>query len=55
MRRPIQCEGIERGPQRAAKIGVAGSVLPQFSFGDILSGIGSVAKVALPAIAGMIP
>ena len=34
MRRPIQCEGIERGPQRAAKIGVAGSVQPQ-QFSDI--------------------
>jgi hypothetical protein len=50
MRRPIQCEGIERGPQRAAKIGVAGSVQPQF-----LSLLGNIAKIALPAIAGMIP
>ncbi len=55
MRSPIQCEGIERGPQRAAKIGVAGSVQPQFGFSDILSGLGSVAKVALPALAGLIP
>jgi hypothetical protein len=54
MRRPIQCEGIERGPQRAAQIGVVGSVQPQF-LSSLLSGLGSVAKVALPAIAGMIP
>ena len=53
MRCPIQCEGIERGPQRAAKIGVAGSVQPQF-WGSLLSGLSSVAKVALPAIAGML-
>ncbi len=51
MRRPIQCEGIERGPQRAAKIGVAGSVQPQ----QFLSILGSIAKAALPAIAGLIP
>ncbi len=55
MRIPIQCEGIERGPQRAVNMGVDGSVSPQFSFGDILSGIGGVAKTALPLIAGMIP
>ncbi len=54
MRHPIQCEGIERGPQRAAKMGAAGSVNPQFSWGDLLSGVGSVAKVALPAIASML-
>ena len=54
MRSPIQCEGIERGPQRAAQIGVTGSVNPQFSWGDILSGVGSVAKTALPIIAGML-
>ena len=52
MRRPIQCEGIERGPQRAAKIGVVGSVQPQFSFGDVLGTIGNIAKTALPIIAG---
>ncbi len=54
MRRPIQCEGIERGPQRAAKIGVAGSVQPQF-LGGLLSTIGSIAKVGLPALASLIP
>jgi hypothetical protein len=29
MRRPVQCEGIERGPERAVQIGVVGSVQPQ--------------------------
>lgn len=52
MRRPVQCEGIERGPQRAARIGVAGSVQPQFSFGDVPGTIGNIAKTALPIIAG---
>jgi hypothetical protein len=54
MRRPIQCEGIERGPQRAAKIGVVGSVQPQISFGDILGTVGSVASKALPILAGLL-
>jgi len=30
MRRPVQCEGIERGPERVVQIGVAGAVQPQF-------------------------
>ncbi len=46
MRRPIQCEGIERGPQRAAKIGVAGSVQPQF--------LSSLLGIALPLIGSLL-
>ncbi len=46
MRRPIQCEGIERGPQRAANLGVAGSVQPQF-FGPLLGALGPIALNAL--------
>jgi hypothetical protein len=30
MRRPVQCEGIERGPERVVQIGVLGAVQPQF-------------------------
>ena len=54
MRIPIQCEGIERGPQRAVNMGVDGSVSPQF-LGGLLSTLGSVAKVGLPALASLIP
>ena len=35
VRRPIQCEGIKRGPERMTAVGVSGSVNPQFSLGDI--------------------
>ena len=51
MRRPIQCQGIDRGPQRTAKMGVVGSVQPQFDIGSLLSTIG---KTALPLIAGLL-
>lgn len=30
MRQPYQCEGIDRGLERAINIGVVGSVSPQF-------------------------
>jgi hypothetical protein len=37
MRRPVQCEGIERGPERAVQIGVVGAVQPQFlGLGDLI-------------------
>ncbi len=52
MRRPIQCQGIERGPQRAAKIGVVGSVQPQISFGDILGTVGSTVLPILGSLFG---
>lgn len=54
MRLPIQCEGIERGPDRAVNMAVDGSVSPQFNFGDILGTIGSVASKALPILAGLL-
>jgi hypothetical protein len=49
MRQPIQSEGVKRGIDRSAQIGVAGSVNPQFNWGGLLSG---VAKTALPVLAG---
>lgn len=37
VRRPIQCEGAERGPRRTAEVGVFTSVNPQqFSIGSSL-------------------
>ncbi len=45
MRRPIQCEGIERGPARAAQVGTLGSVQPQF----LGSAVGALAPVAIDA------
>ena len=44
MRKPIQCQGVERGPAKTAQIGVAGSVQPAF--------LGALAGIALPAIIG---
>ena len=37
VRRPIQCEGIERGHRRMAEVAVSGSVNPQFNWADILA------------------
>ena len=45
-RRPIQCGGISRGPQRAAEVAVSGSVNPQFW--------GLLASLAVPAIKGIL-
>ena len=36
VRRPIQCEGIERGHRRMAEVAVSGSVNPQFGIQDLL-------------------
>jgi hypothetical protein len=51
VRRPIQCEGLERGHKRTAEVAVSGSVNPQFDWGGLL---GSVASTALPLLAGAI-
>jgi hypothetical protein len=36
VRRPIQCEGIERGPKRIAEVAVNGSMNPQADFSDLI-------------------
>ena len=46
MRKPIQCEGVERGPAKTAQIAAAGSVQPAF--------LGALAGIALPAIVGAV-
>lgn len=46
MRKPNQCEGVERGPAKTAQIGVAGSVQPAF--------LGMLAGLAVPAIIGAV-
>jgi hypothetical protein len=48
VRRPIQCEGIERGPKRIAEVAVSGSMNPQIDWGSV---IGTVAQ-ALPGVLG---
>lgn len=49
VQRPLQCEGVPRGPARMSEVAVSGSVNPQFDWGGLL---GSVAKTALPIVAG---
>jgi hypothetical protein len=39
-RRPIQCEGIARGPERMSEMGVSGSVNPQFNWGGLIKSVG---------------
>jgi hypothetical protein len=39
VRRPIQCEGIERGPKRMAEVAVSGSVTPQIDWATILRSV----------------
>lgn len=52
MRKPIQCEGIERGPAKSAQIGAAGTVNPAF-LGGLLSGALPILKnAALGALQG---
>jgi hypothetical protein len=53
VRRPIQCEGLARGPERMAQIGVSGSVNPQFSLGDVLGVVKQVAPIALGALGAL--
>lgn len=48
VRRPIQCEGIERGPKRMAEVAVNGAVNPQIDWGSVLGG----AVQALPGVLG---
>ena len=48
MRKPIQAEGVARGPAKTAQIGVAGSVNPAFL------GLGLLTSVAVPAIIGAV-
>jgi hypothetical protein len=39
VRRPIQCEGIERGPKRMADVAASGAVIPQqLHWYDVLKG-----------------
>lgn len=45
MRRPVQCEGVERGPQRAVQVGTIAVVQPQF-LGDVWNYV----KPRLPAL-----
>jgi hypothetical protein len=47
VRRPVQCEGIERGPKRIAEVAASGSVNPQ-GWTDILGGVAQ----ALPGVLG---
>src|SRR5262245_36203679 len=35
MRRPVQCEGIKRGPKRAVQVGVVAAVQPQSLFANL--------------------
>lgn len=46
MRKPIQCEGVKRGPVKTAQIAAAGSVNPAF--------LGLLAGLAVPAIVGAV-
>jgi hypothetical protein len=46
-RRPIQCEGLARGPERMAQVGVSGAVNPQFGWSDIAGIAKQVAPIAL--------
>jgi hypothetical protein len=54
VRRPVQCEGISRGPARMTEVAVSGSVNPQFDWGRLLSTAGNIAKTALPVVAGLL-
>jgi hypothetical protein len=47
VRRPVQCEGIKRGPERMSEVGVSGSVNPQFGWGDIANIVKTVAPPLL--------
>jgi hypothetical protein len=36
VRRPVQCEGIDRGPKRMAEVAASGSVNPQFDWSSLV-------------------
>jgi hypothetical protein len=38
VRRPIQCEGITRGPERMTEIAASGVVTPQINWMDVIKG-----------------
>lgn len=40
VRRPIQCEGINRGPERTAEIAASGAVNPSFNWMDLIKNVG---------------
>lgn len=42
IRRPVQCDGIARGPEREMQIGVVGTVQPQI-WGALASALAPVA------------
>lgn len=53
MRKPIQCEGVERGPAKTAQVAAAGSVNPAI-FGGIMGSILPVLKnAAIGALQGL--
>ena len=51
MRLPYQCEGIDRGPERAVNMAGEGSVNPQF-WGALASTLGPIALNALKGAVG---
>ena len=51
MRKPIQCEGVERGPAKTAQIAVAGGANPAF-LGSIMPVIKNAALGALQGALG---
>ena len=50
MRKPIQCEGVERGPAKTAQMAVAGSVNPAFLGGLLSSVLPTLGKAAMGAL-----
>jgi hypothetical protein len=50
VRSPIQCEGLNRGPERTAEVGVSGSVNPQFGWSDV----GNIAKAVAPTLLSLL-
>lgn len=44
VRRPVQCEGVERGHRRAAEVAASGAVMPQGLLGDVLGTLGGLAR-----------
>ena len=52
MRKPMQCEGVERGPAKTAQIAAAGSVNPAFLGGLLGSAVPLLRNAALGALQG---